>query len=243
MVRFIFLNVFIALHSIVFSLLALILSLASAGGRLAHFYSAVPWAKAILRVCGVQVRVVGAENVESHIPRIYLTNHQSTFDIFALLAFLPVHFKFVVKQELMNIPVFGQAMRRAGYIGIERDDPRKALKSMNKAAERIRDGASVVIFPEGTRSADGRIQDFRPGAFHLTLKSGCDIVPITINGSHRIMPKGSFRINRGSFAMRIGKPIQVKGYAKKDMARLMAVVRETMIRQLAMDDGRGDQDV
>jgi 1-acyl-sn-glycerol-3-phosphate acyltransferase len=126
-------------------------------------------------------------------------------------------------------------MRRARYIGIDRDDPRKAVKSMRDAAERIKSGASVVIFPEGTRSTGGEIQDFKPGAFHLTLMSGCDIVPVTVNGSYRIMPKKSFRINKGTFVMRIGSPIPVKEYSRKDMAKLMALVRDTMIRQMSSD--------
>jgi 1-acyl-sn-glycerol-3-phosphate acyltransferase len=235
MIRFVLLNAFIALHSILFCFLGLVVSLFDKGGRRVHLYCAVPWAKMILFVCGVRVKVKGLENVDSGIPRIYLTNHQSAFDIYALLSRLPVHFKFVLKQELMRIPLLGLSMRRAGYIGIDRDDPRKALKGIHDAADRIKSGASVVIFPEGTRGTDGQIQEFRPGAFHLTLKSGCDVVPVTINGSYRIMPKNGFRINKGTFVMRIGKPIPVKGYSKKDMGKLMTLVRDTMIRQMAMD--------
>jgi 1-acyl-sn-glycerol-3-phosphate acyltransferase len=234
-VRFVLLNGFIALNSILFCVLGLVVSLFDKAGKRVHLYCAVPWAKVILYVCGIKVQVKGLENVEGLIPRIYLTNHQSAFDVYALLAFLPVHFKFVLKQELMKIPLLGITMRRAGYIGIDRNDPRKAAKSMHEAAERIKSGVSVVIFPEGTRSTDGKIQDFRPGAFHLTLNSGCDVVPVTINGSFRIMPKKSFRINKGSFVMRIGNPIPVKEYSKKDMNKLMALVRDTMIRQMAMD--------
>jgi 1-acyl-sn-glycerol-3-phosphate acyltransferase len=235
MVRFVLLNAYIALHTILFCLFGLVLSLFDKGGRRVHLYCAMPWAKGILYVCGVKVHVRGLENVESRIPRIYLTNHQSAFDTFALLAFLPVHFKFVLKQELMKIPLFGLTMRRAGYIGIDRDDPRKAAKSMRDAAEWIKGGASVVIFPEGTRSVDGEIQDFRTGAFHLALKVGCDVVPVTMNGSYRIMPKKSFRINKGGFTMRIGNPVSSKEYSKKDMGKLMALVRDTMIRQMSMD--------
>jgi 1-acyl-sn-glycerol-3-phosphate acyltransferase len=235
MIRFVLLNAFIALHSILFCFFCLVVSLFDKAGRRVHAYGAVPWAKTILYVCGVKVHVKGLENVESRSPKIYLVNHQSAFDIFALLAFLPVHFKFVLKQELMKIPLLGLSMRRAGYIGIERNEPRKAAQSMHEAAGRIGNGFSVVIFPEGTRSTDGKIQDFRPGAFHLVLKSGCDIVPVTMNGSYRIMPKKSFRINKGSFVMRIGSPIPVKGYSKKDMVKLMALARDAMIRQMAMD--------
>jgi 1-acyl-sn-glycerol-3-phosphate acyltransferase len=233
MVRSALLNAFIATHTIVFCIWGLILSLFDKSGRLVHTHCAVPWAKAILYVCGIKVAVDELHPVDNPAPRIYLTNHQSAFDIFVLLAFLPVHFKFILKEELMRIPLFGATMRGAGYIGIARDDARSALKSMHQAADKIRNGASVVIFPEGTRSADGRIQAFMPGAFHLALRSGCDIVPITINGSYRIMSKGSLRINRVACTMKIGRPIPVKGYSKKEMGRLMEEVRETMIRQMS----------
>ena len=161
-----------------------------------------------------------------------MSNHQSYFDIFALLACLPVSFKFILKQELIRIPLFGFAIRKAGYIPIDRDDPRKAVKSMNEAAERIRGGASVLIFPEGTRSADGRLQSFRPGGFHLALRSGCDIMPVVIVGSRRIVPKGSLRIEKGSFVMCIGEAIPTRDYARKDMDKLMGRVREEMEKQM-----------
>jgi len=161
-----------------------------------------------------------------------MTNHQSYFDIFALLAYLPVDFKFIVKQELMRIPLLGFAMRRAGYIGIERKDPRKAVRSIKEAAEKIKGGASVVIFPEGTRSLDGRVQALKKGGFNLALKSGCDIVPVTISNSYRIVPKGSLKINKGSFRVHFGLPISTKEYSKKNMEQLMARVREAIISQI-----------
>ena len=233
MMRSVLLNAFIAVHTILLCIWGLFLSLFDKSGKLVHTHCAVPWAKTILYVCGIKVTVKGLHQVDNLAPRIYLSNHQSAFDIFALLAFLPVHFKFVLKEELMKIPLLGPTMRGAGYIGIARDDARRALKSMQQAADKIRNGASVVIFPEGTRSLDGRIQAFMPGAFHLAIRCGCDIVPVTIDGSSKIMSKGSLRINKVACTMQIGKPIAVKGYSKKEMGRLMDEVRETMIRQIS----------
>lgn len=235
MLRFFCLNAFIAIHTIILCLWGLLLSLFDRKGRLVHFYAAVPWAKTILWVCDVRVKVNGRENVESHVPCIYLTNHQSYFDIFALLAYLPVDFKFILKQELMKIPLLSVTMRRAGYIAIDREDPRKAVKSMNEAVTKIKNGSSMVIFPEGTRSPDGKLQSFKRGGFHLALKAGCDVVPVAIINSSSIVPKGSLRINRGSFAIAIGKPISAKGYSKRDMDELMARVREAIISQMGAD--------
>ncbi len=232
MLRFFFLNGFIAVHSIIFSIWAIILSLFDKRGRLSHFYAAVPWAKIILWACGVRVKVTGQENVARYEPRIYLSNHQSYFDIFTLLAELPADFKFVLKQELMRIPLFGFAMKRAKYIAIDREEPRKAVKSMNEAANKIKEGASMLIFPEGTRSEDGMLQPFKTGGFRLALKAGCDVVPVAITDSRNIVPKGSLKINKGSIGMSIGRPISVKDYSKKDMDKLMAQVREAILVQM-----------
>lgn len=232
MIRFIWLNGFIALYSILCCLWGLILSLFDRQGRMIHAYAAVPWARVILRVSGIRVKATGVENVDPRVPRIYMTNHQSYFDIFALLAHLPVDFKFILKQELMKIPLFGQAVRQAGYIGIERGDPRKAARSMNEAAERIRSGASVVMFPEGTRSPDGRLLPFKRGGFKLALKSGCDVVPVVIKGGYRIVPKGSFKINPGSLEIVIGRPLATRELGKKDLGLLMEAVRKAMLEHV-----------
>ena len=231
MIRFFYLNAFIALFTIICSAWGLLLSAFDRSGRVIHYYAAAPWARRILRVCGVKVAVTGRQNVDSHRPHIYMANHQSYFDILALLAYLPVDFKFILKQELMKIPLFGLAMKRTGYIAINREDPRKAVRSINEASKRIKNGPSVLIFPEGTRSVDGRIQSFKRGGFHLALKSGCDLLPVTIINSHNIVPKGSLSVNRGVITMAIGKPISVKTYTKKDTDQLMNRVREAIMSQ------------
>lgn len=232
MIRFLYLNAFVLICTIIFCLWALLLSLFGASGSKVHFLVAVPWARVILWVCGINVRAKGQESVDPLVPRIYMTNHQSYFDIFALLANIPVDFKYILKQELMKLPFLGPAMRRAGYIGIERKDPRKAIKSMNEAAEKIKAGSSVVMFPEGTRSVDGRLLPFKKGGFRLALKSGCDIVPVAISNSYRIVPKGSLKINKGTFHICIGGPIPVKGYDRKSITQLMERVREEMLNQM-----------
>ena len=232
MLRYIVLDAFIGLFSVIMCIWALIIPIFGGSGRAVHFRCAVPWAKVVLRVCGIRVAVRGLQNVNPEIPRIYMCNHQSFFDIWTILAFLPVDFKFILKQELMKIPLLGPAMTQAGYIGIERKDPRKSVKSIALAAKRIKGGASVLIFPEGTRSVDGRLQSFKRGGFNLAFKSGCDIVPVVINGSNRIAKKGSLRINKGSYSLHIEKPISLSDYRKKDIQRLMDNVHHAIAERL-----------
>lgn len=228
MIRFFCLNAFIALHTILFCAWGFLLGIFDSTGRWMHFYAAVPWAKSILWVCGIKVKVRGLQNAKINKPRIYMSNHQSYFDVFALLAYLPVDFKFIMKKELMRIPILGFAMRRAGYIGIDRENPRRTVKSMNQAADKIKRGISMVMFPEGTRSPDGSIQEFKRGGFNLAIKSGADIIPVAIRDSHRIVPKGSLKIRKGSFEMCIGHPISLQDYRKKDMGLLMEEVKKAM---------------
>ena len=137
-------------------------------------------------------------------------------------------FKFLLKQELMKIPLLGWAMKGAEYIAIDRENPRKALQSMNEAARRIKEGASVLIFPEGTRSVDGQLQPFKKGGFRLALKAGCDLVPIGIIDSCRIVSKGSLTVQRGNVSMNIGEPVFAGEYSKRNMDELMARLWENM---------------
>jgi len=187
-------------------------------------------------VCGVKLEVSGIEDVEKDTPRIYMSNHQSYFDIFALLAGLPVNFKFILKKELMRIPLLGIAMKRARYISIDREDGRKAILSVNMAADRIRGGASVLIFPEGTRSKDGAVGEFKKGGFHIALKSGCDIVPVAILKSRDIVPKGSLKVNKGAIYLKIGKAIPVSDCSKRDLNALMERVRNAVSALMSEQD-------
>lgn len=229
MLRFLYLNAFIGLNTVMFCIWAIFLSIFDNTGRLIHIYAATPWAKTILWACGVRLDVQGIENVDSNLPAVYVSNHQSAFDIFTLLAGVPVPFKFLLKKELMRIPFLGWAMKRARYIAIDRGNHRKALKSMREASDRIRNGASILVFAEGTRSEDGNIKPFKKGGFHLAVEAESNVVPIAINGSRNILLKGSFRIGKGVIKMNIGAPISAKGYSRKTMEPLIEKTRDTVI--------------
>ncbi|MDX9709749.1 MAG: lysophospholipid acyltransferase family protein [Trichloromonas sp.] len=189
-----------------------------------HNYARL-WARVGLRLAGVRLKVSGREHLRAGEPVIYMSNHASNFDILALFAGLPGQFRWLAKEELFRIPLFGLAMRRAGYIPLDRSDRRKALHSMTEAAKRIRGGASVVIFPEGTRSADGILQPFKKGGFLIALKAGVPVQPVAISGSFAVMPKSSRRIHGGLIEVRILPAIATAELAAADTEKLLATVQ------------------
>jgi 1-acyl-sn-glycerol-3-phosphate acyltransferase len=192
--------------------------------------AATLWAKILLLICNTKVEIIGKENILRGKPQIFMANHQSDFDILIVLAHIPGQFRWIVKKELFNIPVFGQAMRAAGYIEIDRQNHEKALQSLDQAALRIRQGKSVMTFPEGTRSRDGEIKSFKQGTFYLALQSGVPIVPISIIGSGDIMPRRSLKIKPGKIKLVIDKPIDMKGYTLENRQELIDKVRQVIIK-------------
>lgn len=211
------------------SVCALVFPLISPGENKAHKIANL-WAKMLLKLSGIRVSVAGRENVLMNRPQIFMANHQSDFDILIVLAYIPGQFRWIVKKELFKIPVFGKAMRSAGYIEIDRQNREKAMKSLEEAARKIREGKSVVTFPEGTRSKDGTIKPFKQGLFHLAIQAGVPIVPISIIGAHEIMPKRSLRIRPGKIKMVIDRPVDVSGYKIETRGELIERVRGIIVR-------------
>jgi len=188
------------------------------------------WAKTLLWLTHIRVDVIGRENVLMNRPQIFMANHQSDFDILIVLAHIPGQFRWIAKKELFKIPIFGRAMKSAGYIEIDRQNHERAMKSLEEAAQKIRDGKSVVTFPEGTRSKDGTIKPFKQGLFHLAIQAGVPIVPISIIGAHKIMPKRTLKVKPGRITMIIGRPVDVSGYTIETRGELIERVRSIMIR-------------
>ncbi|BCS55914.1 lysophospholipid acyltransferase family protein [Geobacter sp. SVR] len=225
MVRaYLFLSLFIPL-TFLFAASALLCSLVDASGR-AYAFHARWWARLSLGLVHVPVVVRGARNLPDG-PVIFMSNHQSNFDILALLASMPRQINLIAKKELFDIPVFGASMRRGGYIPLDRSDGRQALKSMDSAAAVIRSGKSVVMFPEGTRSLDCRLLPFKRGGFLLALKAGVPVIPVTINGSGRVNPAGRTRIYRGAITITLHPAVMPASAASRSEAenRLMEQVR------------------
>jgi 1-acyl-sn-glycerol-3-phosphate acyltransferase len=169
------------------------------------------WARNQLRTSGIAVRIYGADRLANP-PYTVMCNHQSALDIFSLLAALPLSFKWIAKRELFSIPFLGWAMKMAGHISLDRENPREALKAIDDAARRIREGTSVIIFPEGTRSEDGALLPFKKGGFSLALRAKVPIAPMAVRGTSNLQPKGHFLPRgKGVVEIVIGEPIQVTG--------------------------------
>jgi 1-acyl-sn-glycerol-3-phosphate acyltransferase len=197
-----------------------VVSLFSRTGNLPHILART-WARFTLLCANVRVEVRGSENIVRG-PAIYMPNHVSHFDVFALLGYLNVQFRWTAKKELFSIPLLGLAMRRAGYILVDRSRHDRAMASMREAAHKISNGSSIVIFPEGTRSCDGNLLfPFKKGGFHLAIDSGVPIVPITVLGSRDVLPKHGKRVKPGKIILNIGKPIDPGGH---DVRSLMEEV-------------------
>lgn len=206
------------------SFFAVIGSLVDSSGSFAH-RCALFWSRVGLMMAGVRLDVVGTENVPAGQPVIFMGNHQGNFDILVLSRAIPRRFSWLAKEELFRIPLFGPAMRRAGYIPIDRSDGRKALRSLDAAAKRIKAGASVIVFPEGTRTADGSLLPFKKGGFILAERAGVPVVPFTINGSMRVNPRNTVKLFRGTIGVRFGAPIATSGDGALKGTPLMEQVR------------------
>ena len=196
-------------------------------GKVGHYYAKL-WGKVALLANRVKVKVEGMEQLNGKGPYIFMSNHQGYYDIFSLLSHLPYQFKWLAKKELFSIPFLGWTMAAVGYISIDRGGTRDTVEAMNEAAQKIRDGMSVVIFPEGSRSPDGSIQPFKKGGFTLAIKSKVPIVPVAISGSRAIMPKDKLTATSGEIRILVAHPIETENSALKDRELLMKKVRETI---------------
>src|SRR5512136_2955696 len=233
MIRTIFAWSCIVLDTLVLGSLVLIAYLFDRSGRVGHRI-ARRWAKVALLATGVKVKVEGLEQIQGKGPYIFMSNHQGGYDIFALHGHLPFDFKWLAKKELFSIPFFGWTLTAAGYISIDRKGSRDTVRAMNEAAQKIQDGMSVVIFPEGSRSPDGSIQPFKKGGFTLAIKSKVPIVPIAIDGSRDIMPKDKFTATPGEIRILMDRPIETESYSLKDREVLMKKVRETICKNFEL---------
>jgi len=196
------------------------------------------WGRAFLRLGGFRVRVEGMGELPTG-GAVLVSNHQSLVDIPLLLSAFRRPVKFLAKRELGEIPLFGRAMAAAGNLFVDREDPRGAIQTLREAGDRVRGGMLLVVFPEGTRSTDGAIGEFKPGAFHLAQNSGTPVIPVYIDGGNRALPKGSLRFRPADLLVRVLPPITVEEGAGGTKERIAGSVRGRILAARERREGEG----
>ena len=225
--------------TVVFSLLATAAGVFDRSGDTSHNLNRL-WARIAMTASGCRVTVKGIENLPLDEGQIIVANHQSGFDIYTLTAYLPLQIRWIAKECLFKIPILGRGMKASGYISINRDNPKKALKALREAAENIKKGRTIVIFPEGTRSHDGELLEFKKGVFHIAKKAKCPIIPLTIDGTFNIMHRSTFHLNPHPVHITIDRPLSFREVRSKSEDGLLADIKGLIQRNL---DSRKDRPV
>jgi 1-acyl-sn-glycerol-3-phosphate acyltransferase len=222
----------IVLATILFGLISLLISFFDQTGRV-QIRIARAWAKTLLVVSGVKVRVEGLEHIDPGASYIFIANHLSYMDTPVMLANIPVQFRFLAKHGLFKIPLVGTHLSRAGHIPVPREDPRASVKVMQQAAEAIQQKKiSLLIFPEGGRSHDGVLRPFKEGGAYIAIKAGAPIVPAILIGTRKILPFGAGVVRAGSVTLRLLKPIPTDQLTLKDRAKLTEELRTAILQEL-----------
>lgn len=221
----------IVIHTIFCSILALIFAFIERR-FIVYFWISKLFSGGILLITGIKLKVEGLENIDPKATYVFVSNHASQFDITALQYGVPNRLAMIYKKELSKIPLFGWQLAAGPYVSIDRKNAESALNSIQKAKLVMKEkNVSILVFAEGTRSPDGQVQEFKRGAFRLASSVGYPIVPITIIGSSRIMPKGKLKFNKGEIIMRIDKPIPTQQLkSRQDEITMMKTIRDIIIK-------------
>ncbi len=191
------------------------------------------WARSLLKIARVRVRVEGLEKLRPGTPYVFVSNHLSYMDTPVVLSSLPMHFRFMAKSGLFQIPFLGTHLARAGHISVPLEDPRKAVRSLTRGAEVIRSlRISVLIFPEGGRSITGVLQPFKEGAVYIAIKAGVPLVPLALIGTRDVLAMGSATFHRAPVTLRVGDPLETGALKLHDRHALTETAREQIVQML-----------
>ena len=185
------------------------------------------WSGLLLRLFRVDVLTQGREHVPGG-AAVYAANHSSSLDILVVLAHLPADVRIIYKKSLSLVPLLGWSIAVGGHIPIDRSNPFRARRSLQRAAERIRGGTSVLVFPEGTRSSDGAVRHFKRGSFSLALEAGVPVVPVSLVGVKALVPRGLASLRPGRLTLRVHPAIPVSGKSKDDAEALAEETRRVV---------------
>lgn len=181
------------------------------------------------KILGIRLDASGIERIDKKVPYVFMANHLSLIDGPLLFMLIPQFVRVLLKKEAFRIPVIGQAMRQVGFVSVDRKGLKGGKKSIDRATRMIKEkGISFLIFPEGTRSRDGKLQPFKRGGFFLAVNSQVPIFPVSINGSYALMPKGSFFAKKGKVGVIFHPPVSVQGFDRNNLSQLMGKVRSVI---------------
>jgi 1-acyl-sn-glycerol-3-phosphate acyltransferase len=209
------------------------------GGERRQIEVARKWARSLLFFAGVKVDVEGLEKIDLEGHYVFASNHLSYMDTPVVFTHIPVQFRFLAKKGLFQIPFLGWHLTTAGHVPVPREDPRASLRTLSRAAELIRErGISVLIFPEGGRSLEGDLQEFKDGAAYIAIKAQTPLVPLALIGTREVLPMGSGTFHRGLVRLRVGDPIPTEGLTLHDRRRVTDAAREQVAAMLGVADAR-----
>jgi 1-acyl-sn-glycerol-3-phosphate acyltransferase len=224
----------VGLVTAVLSLSAFVLSFVLPS-RIVGQICAVPWARILALMAPMSVRVEGRDNIDPHQSYVVASNHQSQFDILVLYGWLGIDFRWVMKQELRSVPGIGMACYRLDHIFIDRSNHAAAMATLDDAKKKIVDGTSVMFFPEGTRSRDGKLKRFKKGAVRMAVDLGLPILPLTVTGTRDVLPADTSDLLPGKVRLIIHPPVSVDGKTVEDCPNLSNQVREIIASALPAD--------
>ena len=222
------LGLWTAIATITLGIPVMVAGLLSRTGNLAFSISKL-WAYTMLAVSFVRTEIKNKEKIKQGTSYIIISNHQSLYDIIALVTTLGIQYRWFIKKEVLKIPIFGYALYASRNIFIDRSNTACAIESINKGIDRLPRGVSVMVFAEGTRSRDGRIHEFKKGGFVTAVRRKIPILPVTVNGSRRVLPKGSLAMKPGKIQIIIGDPIDTSGYTTDTAQELIDKTRQVVI--------------
>ena len=225
-------------HTVVMGSLSLLLWPFDRTGAL-QFWCARGWCRLVAWSIFARILVHGVEHVRAGQPYVYMANHSSLIDTPALFAYLPYPFRIMAKRELFFVPFMGWHLWTAGHFPIDRRDRRKTVRSLRRVIEGVRDGKSLAVFPEGTRTRDGRLQKFEPGTFKIALRAGVPIVPVTIRGTFTLLPSTTLAPRPGRVEVILGEPIETRDYDEKHLPELIERTKDVIRRTLAGESTTG----
>lgn len=187
------------------------------------------WAKTSLALARLRVEIRGLENLDPRETYIFMPNHSSFLDILLALAYIPCNFRIITKEEIFRIPFMGWALKKSRQIPMDRANPRKGLASLRQASNLLRNGISIVVFPEGTRTSDGKIGEFKPTLFILPIRAGIPVVPVLIEGTFEALRRGTILLNPVPLKLTFHSPIPVGSFKDRDRWIYAQKVQEVLL--------------